>query len=305
MRDKKNNINQDAFSHLSINRGNKIITDPEPKTITNITILPELQDLIPPLSNDEFLQLEQNIIAEGCREPLIVWKNEDQYILVDGHNRHRICQKHNIEFKTSTKNFSNLEDAQAWMIANQLGRRNLNPDQLSFLRGLQYMNEKNRVGVYDHSQSGKNFHSTEKTGERLAAEHNVSEKTIRNDEKFARGLIKLDSLNKDLKQQILAGKIKARKKDISELATLDIDTESLPFEINSIKDITDLINEISPKTESLPENSAIDLCKQEMLSSIKQVYSKYSKNQKIDQQEIETIKRLLDDFLDLLNTNKS
>lgn len=81
----------------------------------------EFKNLIPKLTNEEFRQLEENILKEGCREPLIIW-NET---LIDGHNRYEICSKHNIDFKTITKDFKNREEAKMWIIKNQFGRRNL------------------------------------------------------------------------------------------------------------------------------------------------------------------------------------
>jgi N6-adenosine-specific RNA methylase IME4 len=90
-------------------------------------ILQELESLIPPLSNEEFKQLERNILEEGIREPLITWNN----ILIDGHNRYRIAQEHDINYETLEKEFENLNDVKIWMVNNQLGRRNLQ----DFVRG--------------------------------------------------------------------------------------------------------------------------------------------------------------------------
>ena len=56
----------------------------------NIEINPEFKALLPPLPPEEYRQLEKNIIADGCREPLVVFNNT----LVDGHNRYEICTKH-------------------------------------------------------------------------------------------------------------------------------------------------------------------------------------------------------------------
>jgi len=69
--------------------------------------------------------LEESIVANGCESPLIVWNG----VIVDGHNRHAICQKHNIPFAVIEKEFSSREDAMLWMLRNQLGRRNLNSYQ--------------------------------------------------------------------------------------------------------------------------------------------------------------------------------
>ena len=50
-----------------------------------------------------------------------------QGILIDGHNRYAIAQKHNLPFKTVAKVFDDRTDAKIWILKNQLGRRNLIP----------------------------------------------------------------------------------------------------------------------------------------------------------------------------------
>ena len=86
-----------------------------------IIIDEELSGLIPPLTEDEYSRLEQSILDEGCRDAIILWGN----IIVDGHNRYRICQKHNISFRTLQKEFATKDDVKLWMLQNQLSRRNL------------------------------------------------------------------------------------------------------------------------------------------------------------------------------------
>ena len=87
-----------------------------------IIIDEEFKALIPPLSEEERELLEGSIVADGCRDPLVLWGG----ILIDGHHRHEICTRLGIEF--DTVEMSNLEtrnDAMMWVIRNQLGRRNL------------------------------------------------------------------------------------------------------------------------------------------------------------------------------------
>jgi N6-adenosine-specific RNA methylase IME4/ParB-like chromosome segregation protein Spo0J len=93
-------------------------------------ILQELESLIPPLSNEEFKQLERNILEEGIREPLITWNG----ILIDGHNRYRIAQEHDMNYETLEKEFEDINAVKIWMVNNQLGRRNLQ----DFVRGELY-----------------------------------------------------------------------------------------------------------------------------------------------------------------------
>ena len=108
--------------------------------LQNLSVDPEFESKIPPLREEELKQLEENILADGVViNPLIVWKG----IIVDGHNRYRILQKHpEIQFTTYEKQFSDRYAAIAWICKNQLGRRNLTPQQFKYLIGLQYEAEK-------------------------------------------------------------------------------------------------------------------------------------------------------------------
>lgn len=100
----------------------------------SIIIDRDLQELLPPLGEETYKDLEENIIANGCMFPLVTWKN----ILIDGHNRYAICTEHNIPYKTVEKDFDSHEDVIEWIIKNQIGRRNLTPIQLTYYRGLHY-----------------------------------------------------------------------------------------------------------------------------------------------------------------------
>ncbi len=97
--------------------------------IEKLTIDPEFQKLIPPLSSDEFAQLEQNIIKEGCRDKLVIWKSK----IIDGHNRYKICQKNKVRFETTEMHFNEKSEVIEWIIKNQFGRRNLPPYERSVL----------------------------------------------------------------------------------------------------------------------------------------------------------------------------
>ena len=73
---------------------------------------PELKTLIPQLSDEEYQQLEANIVScRKCRDAIIVWKG----IIVDGHSRFYICVKHGIEFEIKELDFSSREEAKLWM----------------------------------------------------------------------------------------------------------------------------------------------------------------------------------------------
>ena len=95
----------------------------------NVTIDKEFRTLIPPLSEEEFNLLESNCIENGIQDSLKTWNG----ILIDGHNRYEIAQKHGLSFKTEEMEFSGRTDAKLWIIKNQLGRRNLSAYDRSVL----------------------------------------------------------------------------------------------------------------------------------------------------------------------------
>ena len=92
------------------------------KKLYDLTVDPEFRDLIPPLNEEELKLLEESLVADGCESPLIVLKG----VIIDGHNRYMICQKHDIPFSIQEKHFDTREEVMLWMLRNQLGRRNLN-----------------------------------------------------------------------------------------------------------------------------------------------------------------------------------
>ena len=151
--------------------------------LNDLRIDPEFEEKIPPLTEDEFLLLEQNIVADGeVLDPLIIWNNT----ILDGHNRYRILKKHpEIPFKTYPKDFSDKYAAIAWICNNQLGRRNLTPEQRRYLIGKRYEaekashggprdNERSATGQFTASLSGEDLRLPERTSEKIAAETNTS-----------------------------------------------------------------------------------------------------------------------------------
>lgn len=104
-----------------------------------IQIDEELEDLLPKLSEDDYNILEQSLINNGFKEyfgKIKIWfpDGNDNFneksvgYIIDGHNRYRICKKHNIElpyYCYEAVYFSSKEEVIRWMYENQLARRNL------------------------------------------------------------------------------------------------------------------------------------------------------------------------------------
>ena len=103
-----------------------------------LTIDREFRDLIRPLMKDEYRYLESNLVADGCRDPIIVWKG----VIVDGHNRYEICTRLGIPFDVRERHFDNREEAITWICSKQLGRRNISDETRRYLIGKRYEVEK-------------------------------------------------------------------------------------------------------------------------------------------------------------------
>lgn len=145
----------------------------------NIQIDAEFKALIPPLQAEEFKQLEENILAEGCRDPLVVWNGT----LIDGHNRYQICTSHRLGFKTIEMTFADREAVKGWIDANQIGRRNLHPDDFKIVSGRIYNRRKKTkaeagsLGGSSNDQVDLCFRKT--TSEVVASELGISAPTVR------------------------------------------------------------------------------------------------------------------------------
>jgi hypothetical protein len=188
---------------------------------SQIVVLEPLRNLIPPLADDESVQLEQNIRKHGIKDPLTIWETtaataglegeeKPVYILVDGHNRYAFSQTHKLDFRINLVRFASLDEVKEYMIDYQLGRRNLTPEQTSYLRGMRYLQQK--------STRGSNLQADApqlNVSESLAKEYGVSSRTIKRDGDFAMGV---EKLSPSLKKEVLAGKTKLPKASLKALA---------------------------------------------------------------------------------------
>lgn len=142
-----------------------------------LQIDPEFQSLIPPPSDDERAGLEASLIAEGCREPLVVWAGRG--VIADGHNRYAICRAHEIPFEVKELAFEDRDAVKEWILRNQLARRNLN----DYSRGVLALRLKDVIAARakeNMSRGGQGLPNlaTLNTREELASTAGVSHGTI-------------------------------------------------------------------------------------------------------------------------------
>lgn len=248
--------------------------------LRSLRIDPEFQNLIPPLSSEEKLQLEANLKKFGCLDPLIVWQGEN--ILLDGHNRYEICIREQIPCKIVEIELADRETAISWIANHQLGRRNITPEVASYLRGKRYLSVKGdrTDNLRQNSPNGKSFLSVESDLEEdspngksflsvdvaksLAKQYKLTDRTIRNDAQFAAALdVLARSLGEEVKHSILARNTGLTRKDILQLAQVaeGEGQESVQKLLSMKQNKSDIVQQIKDKNPLLNPYHIGEVCR--------------------------------------------
>lgn len=195
----------------------------------------EFGNLFAPLSKKEFKQLENDILRDGCHEPIVLWNNT----IIDGHNRYNICLQHNIPFSIRHVFFSCKEEAISWICSNQLGRRDITKEVRRYLIGKKYQVEKT-IGIYKRQndeqieavfdtdkevclinrgelQAGRHILTAEKLGELF----NISHYTVYKYGTFSKIVDKLIKYHPTIANKILSGELNIPLNNVCELEKLD------------------------------------------------------------------------------------
>jgi len=154
----------------------------------------EFQSRIPKLKPSELAALEASIVAEGCRDPLVVWSREGKDdVLVDGHNRKAICDRLGVQYQTTPMSFDNRQAVIDWMLRHQLGRRNLSKEAAADLIGQVYNQRKQTKGG-DRKSNPQNEGLIGEMADVVADELGVGRATVERDGAYAAAIDRLTSL---------------------------------------------------------------------------------------------------------------
>ncbi len=204
-----------------------------------LIIDPEFRDKIPPLTEDEFTLLEENILSDGAVfSPLIVWDGT----ILDGHNRYEIIQKHpELTYAVHKMSFDNRYEALSWICKHQLGRRNLTPQQKKYLIGQRYEAEKmahggERVATVQNEP----LPSSHKTRAQIANDTSTSESYVMRAGWYAQGVDAAEEALPGIKQEILTGAIKPTETAVAAVAKAAPEERSrLAADLKKSKDDSD------------------------------------------------------------------
>lgn len=224
----------------------------------------QFRTLIPPLTADEYARLEGNILKEGIRDKLVVWNDT----LIDGHNRFRIATENDLLYETVEMQFDSREHALNWIISNQLGRRNLNPNQIAYLRGKRYENEKkivtNEKGVNQHTkevtctndmQPKSMEEKRNPTASRIANDYGVGIRSVIDNGHFSRVV---DILPEEAKSGVLSGEEKISRTNVKTILSLDSPTQKKFLqEVESGTPIKEAVKKVDPEQKRKEKDEKI------------------------------------------------
>jgi ParB-like chromosome segregation protein Spo0J len=187
-------------------------------TNPQLTVDSEFESLLPVPNEQELAVLRESILREGCREPITVWKTEDdRRIIVDGHNRYKICLDLKIVPQIQTKKFASRDEAKLWMFEHQVGRRNLTDDQRTAIWASIYIQraEVSRAKQLEAARVAKTVVDTSSTTEE--SKPNTSGRTLKAvvkdsglSERALRTAIKLEKTNPAVAARLRNGTLKLR-----------------------------------------------------------------------------------------------
>ena len=267
-----------------------------------LVIDPEFQNKIPPLTDQEFSQLEENILEAGrVYEPIVIWNGT----IVDGHNRYKIVKKHpEIIWETREMDFPDKWAAFDWMYKNQLGRRNLTDEQRTYLLGKLYEARKKTVGKHTGNQYTKmerrqnDAIPTGRVREQIMQEQHVGQKTVERAETFAKGIDDIRQTDSALADEILTAKKKVKKIDVMALAKAEPEKK---------KEMIDKIKSGKPLAEMKPEDQVITAIVENMRSDDEIVFTADNLVGQITVNAdsfIRTLSNILMEHADICNDNR-
>jgi len=213
----------------------------------DLLIDPEIRSDLPAPLPEELELLEKSILAEGCRDVLVVWKGHG--IILDGHNRYEICSRLGVPFRYVEMEFGSREEALLWVANNQLGRRNLTEYQKKLLVGkkldLEKVIDKHRdeVGKFI-SPGGQNGHlDSVRTRERIAEELGSSPRTIQRSSDLYHSHQVIQEQSPETAQKLATGEIRVPEKDICLVGRILRDTEGKRFTPEQRADVAAKVKE--------------------------------------------------------------
>ena len=225
-----------------------------------LKVHPDFRRLIPLQSRGEFKALEQSIQAEGCRDPLLVWKGRN--VVLDGHTRRDLCIHHKKQVKVREVELPDERAAVEYILDLQRQRRNLTREAMSYFRGAEYNAVKEQHGGRRRGRPPKGQGAPPPrptTARRLAEKYAVSEKTMKRDARFALAVDRIvsDYGDPEVRRKLLGADVKLTR--IEARALLKVPAEERKAAVDQLLDDGELRRAVKHRPARRPKEIAESL----------------------------------------------
>jgi hypothetical protein len=185
------------------------------KNLMKLNVDTMFMSLLPPTPDEDLQKLEAALMMDGCQEPIFTWNG----IIVDGHKRYQLCQKHQIPYETRALNFSNRYQAISWICKDKLANNKITTETRKYLIGKQYEAEKNNylleAGIPLLQTHGCNYLVADKVGRLYHLEQN----TVYKYGLYASNIDEILSKNERIGKMILSDTLKISHESVCDLSS--------------------------------------------------------------------------------------
>lgn len=197
---------------------------------TKLKIDERIQAFLPVQTAERDARLEQSCLEEGILDPIRVWKGKD--VIVDGHRRYLIAQRHDLQFNYVELEFKDLPDVFDWMITNQDNRRNWTEHQKAYCIGAAMNARKQSHGgtrkkktttttTTQEVEPGANGEtSKDKTAREISTEEGVSVATVKRNAAIATAVDKIENHHPGFRSLYLSGDLRITATDLGNFAAM-------------------------------------------------------------------------------------
>lgn len=178
---------------------------------SNFIFDPEFMRLLPILDPTEYALLEERILREGCRDPIVVW----EHILVEGNYRYQICYQHKLPFEIKELEFTSRDEVIHWVCQRTIEQKDLPNELFRYLVGKMYTAEK---ALADYPCRN---HISRGSASSIARTYDISRMAIYGYKNIANAVDEIAEKDSRLTEMYLSGRVHIKKDNLITIASMN------------------------------------------------------------------------------------
>ena len=178
--------------------------------------LPEFISLYQQLNEDEYNQLEQEILHHSYHTPICTWNG----IVINGIDAYDIFRKHSIPFRIKRLHFTCKEEVMSWICTEQLKREDITSSNKKYLIGKKYDAEKILITRQLSAINKTHISGSNMASKKVSEECNISPATVYKYTTYSHALDVINEKVPDLFKRIRSNQLWISHANIVEISIL-------------------------------------------------------------------------------------